>query len=485
MIEEVATVEASHSLRRRTRRVLGIDLGGVRINLSGEPALRGAWGMVRGASISLSRESRALRSRDLLRLLGHELCHVAQQRVGAAAPAASLAALESQADRWGEALASGRPIREPALPASPSSELYAVWVGSRQIHAISDLDPSVEGVLTLIPGAGAWMRWAIKDAAVDLTFRDEPSLAMDVLRGLHNTDLISLRRSKLLVSPNRLLELGKHVIDVFVAYEGDEESNGTADRRATGLIEENHLLTMEQLAGALFKVESLGVGSDPMFGAPSLASLVALYEVFGDSSADDAESSKPAAKFAVDRAATPAEFADAYSFFETVASVGWDCEETKVAQATLLWELLAPDLQTRLLAPQLRFPLTAEEIESLPDRFQEIGLTVAFRTQASGARQIARFLAFKGKLGSPRFSTIDTFLEDAERFFEHAVYAGDRFSQDGRTQRLEFKNVKQGGSGMLVLDDTGCLTLHDYVPGSAQPALADRSSANEDAPHEA
>jgi hypothetical protein len=101
-------------IRRLAEQLFGVELSDVRVHLSARPRQMRALAFTSGADIYVSPERYDPGSEAGLRLLGHEIAHVVQQRCGRARNPHGYgvavlrdAALEAEAERMGEALVAG------------------------------------------------------------------------------------------------------------------------------------------------------------------------------------------------------------------------------------------------------------------------------------------------------------------------------------------------------------------------------------------
>lgn len=457
-----------------------VDAQGLTVTLS--DVSDRAWGFAANGHVSIHPDSVGLPVDAFCYLLGHELCHAMQQRLGweAGCRIATTDELEAEADMWGRRWAAGDgafAVPVPLLRADPEARLNAVQVGGRLLGSTADMSPQLQGVISLIKGGNQWIRWAIGSEDMNIGFPDDSSCALGVLEGLHGTGLMLLSATELLVSPRRLLELDSVTLDRLL----DAEESGSV-RGLAGILNAGELLNADDLASVGSSLESYGIAGNPLFQAMGLADRIALYHAFQGEGAATSEASGEAVDFAVGLASTPSGFAEIYRFYRTVA--GADAGKAPVL-AGVLWEFYRGMILEKLLAPEVGFPVSSSQAATLPARLIESGFGLGFPSVASGARQIAAYTAALGELEQPGCSTVDRYISAAEGFLVDAELASSVLSQDGSTQLLRYSG-KNDQTAALLVDQSGCLTLGAYSDPSAEAgfraAASGTDSANGSAP---
>lgn len=494
------------STRRRAINALGIDPATITIRLDATPARRGCWALAINETILLAPQALSLAPHHFHELLGHELCHIAQhrrakqqgaQQIGqpqharasherASNRTTNSSAIEAQAERWGVALRDDRTPPDPLpLPASPHFPRAAVWIGGQRIKQPADLPTPTEAALALIPRATAWLKDAAASQAIELSFPDPPEFLLGVLRGLYATDLIFLKRAQAYLGPRRLLELSTDTIDELVNHESNEATND-ADAPPPTALSEHNILTASDFAASFTTLNAVEAADAPIFQIRRLNELIRLHEAIADPSMPDAQSplAVVAIRFALDRAATIAEFADALTLFLRVAetnkaikklaeaatdATGSDAEraerlaeaEAIATQAAIIWETLIDAAGTWLLTPAFGFPVAnPAELTALLRQHLEFGQSLGFQSPSAGARQTANYLAHNALLHTPTPNAVRAYIERAQRCITEGTLGEPSFTQDGMAQNILASN--QNTTVELMVDAGGCITLESF-----------------------
>lgn len=462
--------------RERCLRAIGVDPAGVRVQLDASLRGSGCWALAQHSVIRLAPAALVLPERALHELLGHELCHVAQQRCCDLTAAHDEVTLEAQAERWGAALRDGVPAADRvALRGASSIARAAVWVAGQRVRRPDDLDRPIEAALALIPRAAGWLDYAASDASVELTFPDGPSFLVSVLRGLYATDLMFLRRIKAFIGPRCLLELGSETIDQILAYEIDEAGSASPDALLS-VFKKRSILTASEIAAAFATLSQAGADDEAVFQIRTLDEAIRLHRALSCPGVFDppSEVAKAAVSFALERASTISEFADAMGVFLSVAQasslIGQPAEqaagngasiETVQAQAAMFWEMLYDACSAWLFTPAFAFPVTnTDELAILLRQHIEFGQPLGFQSPSSGARQVMAYLAEHNMLRSMTLQVARDYLHRVQACVVDGVIADFAFRQDGLAQRFIARSA--AGTARLSIDATGCVTVDSY-----------------------
>jgi hypothetical protein len=169
-------------LRHVAERLFGTDLSQVRIIVSPVARRLGARAFTTGANIYVDPAQYSPDSEQWVRLLGHELAHVVQQREGRARNALGYGvavvrdpALEAEADRMGQVLL--RALREP------TPEVMQCMVRSEQVEDVGDVELCfangtlyIEGLSELMSRVARFPRLPLLRVALTSTSEDSATV---------------------------------------------------------------------------------------------------------------------------------------------------------------------------------------------------------------------------------------------------------------------------------------------------------------------
>ncbi len=469
-------------LLRRAERLLRCDLSGVRLPADGHAARVGALALTRGAQIHVDPRALARPARELLFLLGHELAHVEQQRAGrvrptrwlAGDPASDDARLEAEADAFGAALLGvrGRPPAHAAETRTRPVALVqrAVHVGALDLapDPAAVLDERERQVLELIEGGPEWFEWALR-APQAFAFGDPEALLEGVQVGLHGRPYMLLPRTRLEVSPLKLLELSAPELRTLASY----EQGGAAPRpKVREILARHRLRSQDALALGRRHLESVGVGEAPLFQTLGLDDAIELFELV-DSLSGTTQTAhanqREAAAFAVSLGGSPREFVDYYRFYMAYldrvararegAALPANGAARRAEAARALVRQLTPCVWDLLKCPWFDEP---PRPEALPATLRQ---AIAGRPLGFGRASSAIYHTFaqaEPDAAEPDpAALVEAWRRDSTFFLHEARSATARLSQDGLSR--SFLVESPSAVGRLELGPGGLLALEHFA----------------------
>src|SRR5690606_22817335 len=132
------------------------------------------------------------------------------------------------------------------------------------INQVDELAPRTQTVLALIDGAERWLSWAMPSGGAVFRFADDAALATGIQQGLHGGPLLLLDRLQTLVHPRKLLSLDPEQLDQVLAFEGDDGDNAALAATLEGVLGQNGIFGMSQLAGGRQLLAGTGTAEAPL-----------------------------------------------------------------------------------------------------------------------------------------------------------------------------------------------------------------------------
>lgn len=475
-----ATQRLPRGLRRRAEHLLDRDLSDVRLRVGPEAGALGALAFTRGREIHLAPQALSRSPRAFAWLVGHELAHVAQQDAGRVEPDTRLLGLpasidarhEAEADAFAADLVAGRAWHGPrgSSRGRPRTVIQrAVHVGDVQLRAEGEapLDERQRHVLDLIEGGRAWLEWAQRGPQA-FEFADPEALLEGVQVGLHGRPAMLLPRTRLEVSPLKLLELNRAELLTLVDY---ERRRATVPRaRIDALLTRHRLRSQEALSLGRRHLDSLGLGSLPLFHTLALDDAIEIYElVDGLSGATRAAhaNQREAALFAAGLAGSPREFADYHRFYmafldKLVRPRAGDANGARARhadEARGLVKALLPLAWDLLKCPWFETPPRADELPTTLRRLA-FGRPLGFGRVSSAICQVFAQAELDGREPDPA-ALVEAYRREITVFLREVESASASLSQDGLSRSFVVRSPS--GVGRLELGPGGLLALERFA----------------------
>lgn len=466
-------------LRRRAERLLDTDLSDVRVHVGPAPAALGALAFTRGRAIHVVPEVLARPLRAQAWLLGHELAHVAQQAAGRVEPTDRVAGVPCSHDTAHEAdadafaaclLADGRwsPARAGRARSARAVVQRAVRLGDAQLEAGDDvpLDEREQHVLDLVEGGREWLAWALGGPQT-FSFADHEGLLEGVQVGLHGRPFMLLPRTRLEVSPLKLLELSTAELAALVRYE--RRTGAPPSRARIGEILARHRLrSQDALELGRRHIDSVGLGAAPLFHNLSLEDAIELFELV-DALSGAIETAhanqREAAVFAAGLAGSPREFVDYHRFYMAYLEKVVRLREGDVPQgpaarrsdeARALVQALTPCVWDLLKCPWFDSPPLPEALPATLRHFTA-GKPLGFGRVSSAVYQTFAQAEPDGTEPDPA-ALVESYRREITFFLHEAEAASASLSQDGLSRSFVVESpaarsrLELGPGGLLALE---------------------------------
>jgi len=426
-----------------------------------------------GSEIHIDRALLGAPSAEVLAVIGHELCHVAQQRRGLDGPPPAelciAADLEEEAEEWGDRLARGRTLPGTAL-AAPSRRLVQplLAVGGRYLGSEDDLSERAQTALALIQGGSPWIHRAIASSAETYWFANESELVAGVQRGLHGQPLLRLRRLGVVLSPRKLLTLSSKDLNQILSGEESDEDNAVADASTRKILTDNGIHTHADFALVNAFLQQMGLADDPLFQSMSVADHTAVLRVVSspvNESVLDRNIQKEAADFAAQNAPDPQAFADYLQFYAATVQKIRDASpkprrRQQAAQQAL--DALLPSVQAHLRCPVIAPDASMVDLYAFLNGWINGRNNLGFPSLSVGALQVMQHTPIVDGTVARAQDIVDAYIRDASQFAKITEPRMKTLSQDG--ERYVFELDSKSASAYLSLDRNGCATLLSYAP---------------------
>ncbi|GKT14918.1 hypothetical protein AVHY2522_06345 [Acidovorax sp. SUPP2522] len=316
----------------------------------------------------------------------------------------------------------------------------SISVAGRQLQNSSALSESGRHALAFVDGGPQWLDWAIASPGAHYHFPDETALLDGTQKGLHGSPMALLPGLGLAVSPVKLMTLGLSDLRTLALAEAGDASPAVV-AQVQRVLQEHRLLTAADLRNAQAFLASLGVAGAPVFQCIDFMDWVALCELPGGSFGGPAPSQplqSEAAKFGVDQARTPREFADYYRVYLHLAAhlpelaQASAAQRSEAAQAALY--ALLPALLGALDGPVLSaVPTSPAEVRMAVYNWLAMGRRIGFSRPSEGVRCIVEGARYRGETGAAAARIVDAALQQAMAVLAANDLRSARLGQDGAT----------------------------------------------------
>jgi hypothetical protein len=476
-------------MTQRERSRLATAMQGVELHCYPHPDAKAAIGVAEGNHIYLNLRDDFFGSARSMRLLGHELTHVLQQRQGRVKPSAGFRynvdpALEAEADR----LAYEFPRLQRyllnsrrTLPLQPVMQCY-VQSGDRLIHYRHDLDLKPQLIFDLINFGNHWLR-AVNSSDEPYIFNNEFELLSGVQEGLHGIRTLTLRRLSITVSPLVLESLELEELEAIHDYERTGDENKVALNRARKALSRLELRTDKELLICKDFLESTNVQNEPIFTSATLADRIAIFDLVDGAHNPvdfDLVQQRNAAQFAVRFAQSIPEFVDYYRFY--MAYIGSDSanagRQSRSPETAL--EALVEPLLPFLRCPNFATPPRAQDLPELLTEWSAQSHKIGFPRISAAVAHMVMHARLIGEAGRTARETIDRYMSGLQELWLERIPDFVRHTQDG--VEIEYGYRHHSGYLLLRLSEDGNLTigphrpLHNTPSGQVEKAEGDPES---------
>lgn len=510
-MERPANQALPGSIQERAASFFGMSFSQVQWIVSDLPRQWGACAGAYGESIYVLPEFSDLSQFENLKLLGHELTHIAQQRSGMVCHSQTLSGiafeddpeLEDQAWRLGERFARNLSCDFEFVPSThkPQPVLQrAVLLGYHMLAGIGDLDANFATVVRLIDGGETWLNWACGDMNVRYEFANGYDLTEAIQAGLHGTPILFLPKLAMFLHPLTLLTLPKADFEVITTYETSTGTQTKLAEAAAKALAKNHLYAQAQIQEVNTWLDAWKMLGQPVFQAISLADAIALIglntwieEQDLDEEDEDLDRlQRLAAAFAVPFAQSPQEFVDYFQFYFTLAMRNdWlelDENEPGFDQANQLLAALVPYVRLMLRGAILEARPSTEALENFICTWQDSGYPLGFQRFSEAANQITQNTGIVADDATLK-AVVENYFARAQAFIRANQASSISLSQNGLVSKYQI--LANDASAVVQWNDAQVLTLQSFVPaeipipspvGEAEPVTKTKeaSSGKED-----
>ncbi|MEM7244843.1 MAG: DUF4157 domain-containing protein [Acidobacteriota bacterium] len=467
--------QLSFELRKQARSILGRDPGPLSVLEDGAAAAEGVLALARGGRIHVSPALTRLSPKRRRHVLGHELCHVVQQARGVVESENEglngCPVLELEAELWGECFADRRPLGDSLAtdlalsePRDQVTQHMVVLAGQYLSEPEQQLEEKTRNILALLGQADCWLEWAIGVKEQHFRYVDQLDLVNGIHRGLHGDSPVLLRKSGLLVSPQRLMELPEPSLDRLLAV---EHCDGEHDEESVRLVlAEGGLCSVADLRLVDQFLSDRKLKAEPIFAHVSLADRLALLELErqGGACARNRQRWPEIVSFALEHACSAAEFADYYEFYTRVVdrSPSVKSKSARLEGAgelvSTLWQLVLPHLRCPVAS---RLPTTVE-LYAMLNQWVASNEVVGYARASQALRDLARGAGLVIGQAEQAVQSSVAFLAEAQRFLTRTEPGSRVVSQDGlhHVYRYQAKDAE----AVVRVSGAGEVTLERFVP---------------------
>jgi len=342
-----------------------------------------------------------------------------------------------------------------------------VTVAGKLIETSGNLSELARQTLAYIDGGTQWLAWAMRNPMASYKLADETSLLAEVQLGLHGSPMTLLPRLGLWVSPVKLMTLGGADLRTLGLMETGD-TGAAVVQQTQRILNDNHLLTAQQLGGAGDFLRDLQVRAAPVFQALDFNDRIALCELavlpLGQESATPGSLRREAAAYAVQQARTVPEFCDYYHVYLAHAKK----VDALNSNAATRGQLVDQAVQTLLPlgfgvldCPQLpeRLPSPAEVERSMHNLLAR-GYKIGFSRLSQAVLQMVTQTVFTRETGAEAARLFDLYLSAAAGFLAGNRLMQARLEQDGSA--LTFTLQRENQQARLHVNANRVLSLRTF-----------------------
>lgn len=340
-----------------------------------------------------------------------------------------------------------------------------VFVANLQISSPAGLSGTGQAVLGLIQRGAEWLQWAIHAPGASYSFADESALLTQVQQGLHATAYTLLPTVGLMASPAKLLTLSMADLRLLTAAETGDSTHGPQLAR---MLAAHALLTQTDFAAVPAWLQSLGVAQAPVFQFMGYSAHAALYPVLAETAvAATAADTQEAATFALQQAASPAEFGDYFRLYQALGKrpdAGSSTPAARQARAQAALQTLAPLLFTALDGPSLSaadVPAPLFTAQAALNGWLHQGRVLGFSRVSLGMAEVVRHTPYAGETGAAARALVDAYVGAAQAFLASQPLGSVLLGQDGASCLYTARG--NGSSATVALAPQGVLTLQGFM----------------------
>lgn len=435
---------------------------------------------------------------QFLRLLGHELAHVVQQRRGLISPShRQLGRPSNQEKHWekvadstGTAFANfvqqsrlspGNPPawvgwnyrsfhapRKTFLLSRPPAPVlqFSITVAGQPIHTLSQFSTQTRSILDLISGGVAWVDYAIRSNFA-YQFADQGAMLASVQQGLHEEPTIWLPRTGLRIHPARLLALSAADLSALVSAEATGNAAGST------VIASNQLLADAQIRQINGFLQQLGLRDAPLLASLSFADQLVLAKLESNWTAAGVSSdmAREAATFALARAQSPVILADLMQFyvnrFRNTSGTPSLATTTPAGRQTAAAQSLArltPYLFELLNCPQGEGPTDFPSAVMRATAWVRAGNSLGYIRLSAAAADLVQLRATDdSQLDLSQI--VKNWQESASAIILHGTPSAGALRQDGKEAIIHF--VSGQLTATVAIDEAGTIgLLHVDIPAA-------------------
>jgi hypothetical protein len=322
--------------------------------------------------------------------------------------------------------------------------------------------PSELGALVLgfIDGGTEWLKWAAGAASASYDFPDETAMLAQVQQKLHGSSATLLPTLGLMVSPVKLMTLNPTELRAMAQAEAGDAATGI-----NSILSAHGLMTQSDLDAVPAFLASLGIGDAALFQCLGLNDMINLGGLTAppQPGAGEPELQRDAARFALQQARTPEQFADyyrAYLALKAKLNAGESTPGQDEAQASAAVQTLQPSVLTALDGPRVDGLVPPSEVAAAVSAWLRQGRRIGFSRLSEGIRQIIDNTTFTTETGAAAQQAVDLYLANAQSFLSANPATTGQISQDGRSRVFP---VQSGNLfAELTQNPDGGITLRQF-----------------------
>lgn len=464
--------------------VSGVSMHGPEIQIHPHPAAPHAVASTDGSRIFLNLPHHRLSAAQWLQVIGHELAHILQQRLGRVRPTATICgilccddpALEQEADLLAPVFARLMTAGFcPYFPPQNSDPILQNLIGirGRPIQSPAQLLPQAQSLMQLIPGGSAWLA-SIAGASTQYNFANDFELLAGIQAGVHGEPVMMLRKLQIAVHPEALSGFARDEMDSLVAVERGTGDNSVTRMRVRRLFATQQLLTeSELLVGDEFP-DQIGLNAEPLFRSRSLPDRIALFNLVNDGVTEQALDTRlqsEAAQFAVGRALNIPEFVDFYRFYLALLPTG-PIDSQLADKRSRLAEAAADALSDvsfdLLWAPTLDSAPQPSALPGIVSQWSDRGLRLGFPRLSAALAHLAVNVPINGATGLAARQIIEGSMNRLQQLWIGNVPGSVRVAQSGVNRLYAYE--LPSATAQLSLASDGTLTVANYRPRTPEQA---------------
>ncbi len=338
----------------------------------------------------------------------------------------------------------------------------SVFIDGRPVPHPGQFSSRTKRVLPFVDGGHYWLQWAIDSHEHRYAFADEGAMLEGVQQGLHGSRMAWLPHAGLQVSPVKLLSLHTDELEALRQLESSPPSNLLSNEVQSVLVRHG-LLSNKELGAYRPFLAAVGAGDAPLLQQLDFRESLALYQLAQEQGGHNppSEAQAEAARFALQHARRPIEFADYFRFYLRAYRPGGN-SDLRLERATHALQTLLPMLFGYLDGPQLSHLPSPEQVRAAIAETLAANRHIGYARISLAAQQVAMFLGDGGGLqldGERWREAARRQLRSAQAFLDNHPVSRGQLGQDGASVLFAIDGSKE--QARIQVEDN-VITLQDY-----------------------